>query len=135
MIELARRYGCYGYRRFAALLRDAGWQVNHKRVERPWRREGLKVPSIQPKRGRLWLNDGSCKGCTLPQLALAWILNKQAKVVPIQGADRVPFVEENVAAAEIELTAVEIIRLEAANPPGIAAGERYPDEWMDEINR
>ena len=60
MIELARRYGRYGYRRIAALLRDAGWQVNDKRVERLWRREGLKVPTRQPKRGRLWLNDGSC---------------------------------------------------------------------------
>ena len=60
MIELARQYGRYGYRRIAALLRDAGWQVNDKRVERLWRREGLKVPGKQPKRGRLWLNDGSC---------------------------------------------------------------------------
>ena len=60
MIELARRYGRYGYRRVAALLCDAGWQVNDKRVERLWRREGLKVPGKQPKRGRLWLNDGSC---------------------------------------------------------------------------
>ena len=60
MIELARQYGRYGYRRIAALLRDAGWHVNDKRVERLWRREGLKVPYKQPKRGRLWLNDGSC---------------------------------------------------------------------------
>ena len=60
MIELARQYGRYGYRRIAALLRDAGWQVNDKRVERLWRREGLKVPTKQPKKGRLWLNDGSC---------------------------------------------------------------------------
>jgi putative transposase len=60
MIELARQYGRYGYRRIAALLRDAGWQVNDKRVERLWRREGLKVPKKQPKKGRLWLNDGSC---------------------------------------------------------------------------
>lgn len=60
MIELARQYGRYGYRRIAALLRDAGWQVNDKRVERLWRREGLKVPIKQPKKGRLWLNDGSC---------------------------------------------------------------------------
>ncbi len=52
MIELARRYGRYGYRRIAALLRDAGWQVNDKRVERLWRREGLKVPAKQPRRGR-----------------------------------------------------------------------------------
>ena len=41
-------------------LRGEGWYVNHKRVERIWRREGLKVPAKQPKRGRLWLNDGSC---------------------------------------------------------------------------
>ena len=60
MIELTRQYGRYGYRRIAALLRDAGWQVNDKRIERLWRREGLKVPAKQPKKGRLWLNDGSC---------------------------------------------------------------------------
>jgi transposase InsO family protein len=57
---MASRYGRYGYRRVTALLRQAGWHVNHKRVERIWRREGLKVPHKQPKRGRLWLNDGSC---------------------------------------------------------------------------
>ncbi|MEP2717340.1 IS3 family transposase [Pseudophaeobacter sp.] len=60
MIELTRQFGRYGYRRVAALLRDAGWQVNDKRVERLWRREGLKVPMKQSKKGRLWLNDGSC---------------------------------------------------------------------------
>jgi transposase InsO family protein len=58
--NLATKYGRYGYRRITALLRERGWQVNHKRVERIWRREGLKVPQRQPKRGRLWLNDGSC---------------------------------------------------------------------------
>lgn len=60
IIELARQYGRYGYRKIAALLRQAGWVVNDKRVERIWRQEGLKVPQKQPKRGRLWLNDGSC---------------------------------------------------------------------------
>jgi len=61
IIALARQYGRYGYRRVTALLRDAGGgHVNRKRVERIWRREGLKVPQRQPKRGRLWLNDGSC---------------------------------------------------------------------------
>jgi putative transposase len=60
IVELARRFGRYGYRRITALLRQAGWAVNRKRVERIWRREGLKVPPRQPKRGRLWLNDGSC---------------------------------------------------------------------------
>ena len=60
IIALARQYGRYGYRRVTALLRDAGWRANAKRVERIWRREGLKVPQRQPRRGRLWLNDGSC---------------------------------------------------------------------------
>ena len=60
MIELTRQYGRYGYRRIAALLRGTGWDVNDKRIERLWRREGLKVPMKQPKKGRLWLNDGSC---------------------------------------------------------------------------
>ncbi|MFK0167159.1 IS3 family transposase [Rhizobium sp. NPDC090279] len=57
---LALQYGRYGYRRITAMLHQAGWIVNVKRVERIWRREGLKVPYKQPKRGRLWLNDSSC---------------------------------------------------------------------------
>jgi len=60
IIQLASQYGRYGYRRITALLRHAGWDVNHKRVERIWRWEGLRVPQKQPKRGRLWMNDGSC---------------------------------------------------------------------------
>ncbi len=60
IIELARQYGRYGYRRITALLRTGGWTVNKKRVERIWRCEGLKVPAKQPKRSRLWLNDGWC---------------------------------------------------------------------------
>ena len=60
IIELAERFGRYGYRRITGLLKAEGWKVNHKRVERLWRREGLKIPKKQPKRGRLWLNDGSC---------------------------------------------------------------------------
>ncbi len=60
VVTLASAYGRYGYRRVTALLRAAGWRVNAKRVERIWRREGLKVPRRQPKRGRLWLAGGSC---------------------------------------------------------------------------
>jgi putative transposase len=60
MVALATEYGRYGYRRVTALLRAEGFAVNHKRVERLWRREGLKVPAKQPKRRRLWLADGSC---------------------------------------------------------------------------
>ena len=55
VIELAREYGRYGYRRVTALLRVEGWRVNRKRVQRVWRREGLKVPKKQPKRAQLWL--------------------------------------------------------------------------------
>jgi transposase InsO family protein len=60
IIELARQYGRYGYRRITVLLQQAGWGINHKRVERIWRREGLKVPERQPRRGRLWRGEGSC---------------------------------------------------------------------------
>ena len=60
LIELATQYGRYGYRRITALLRGEGGRVNHQRVARLWRREGLKVSQKQPKRGRLWLTDGSC---------------------------------------------------------------------------
>ncbi len=60
VIALATQYGRYGYRRITALLKEEEWQVNHKKVERIWKREGLKVPQKQPKRRRLWLNDGSC---------------------------------------------------------------------------
>ena len=60
IIGLASQYGRYGYRRITAMLRRMGWKVNHKRVERIWRREGLRVPRKQPKRGRFWLNDGTC---------------------------------------------------------------------------
>ena len=61
IIALATKYGRYGYRRITALLNNEhGWRVSHKRVERIWIREGLKVPKKQPKRSRLWLNDGSC---------------------------------------------------------------------------
>jgi transposase/transposase InsO family protein len=60
IIALASQYGRYGYRRITIELQEAGWQVGKDRVERIWRREGLKVPQKQKPRGRLWLNDGSC---------------------------------------------------------------------------
>lgn len=60
IVELAAVYGRYGTPRITAMLHGEGWVVNHKRVERIWRQAGLKVPKKQPRRGRLWLNDGSC---------------------------------------------------------------------------
>ena len=60
IVRLASKYGRYGYRRIAAMLKSEGWQVNHKRVERIWREEGLRVPKKQKKRGRIYLKNGSC---------------------------------------------------------------------------
>jgi putative transposase len=60
MIRLSNRFGRYGYRRITAMLQAEGWRVNHKRVERLWREESLKIPKKQPKRARIYLNDGSC---------------------------------------------------------------------------
>lgn len=60
IIELATQYGRYGYRRITSMMNEQGFKLNHKRVERIWRQEGLKVPMKQPKRARLWLADGSC---------------------------------------------------------------------------
>ncbi len=59
IVKLACQYGRYGYRRITGLLKQEGWKINHKRVERIWRREGLRVPQKQPKRRRLWFNEGS----------------------------------------------------------------------------
>jgi len=60
IVQPASKYGRYGYRRISAMLRNDGWIVNQQRVARIWRKEELKVPAKQPKRSRLWLNDGSC---------------------------------------------------------------------------
>ena len=60
IVTLASEYGRYGYRRITALLQMAGWSVGRDRVQRIWRRDGLKVPKRHKPRGRLWLNDGSC---------------------------------------------------------------------------
>jgi len=60
IIALTEEFGRYGYRMITGLLNNSGWHINHKRVERIWRREGLKVPQKQPKKGRLWMNDRSC---------------------------------------------------------------------------
>ena len=59
LIRLAKQYGRYGYRKIAALLRMEGWDINHKRVERLWREEGLQLPKRHKKRKRLYHKDSS----------------------------------------------------------------------------
>lgn len=60
VLRLASQYGRYGYRRVTAMLNSEGWSVSRSRIERIWKREGLKVSQKQPRRRRLWLADGSC---------------------------------------------------------------------------
>lgn len=73
------------------------------------------------------------KGVTASQLAIAWLLAKGEDIVPIPGTKRRRYLEENVAAVEIELTSDELERIEAVAPQGFAAGDRYPD--MSSVNR
>ncbi|HMK93583.1 MAG TPA: aldo/keto reductase, partial [Thermoleophilia bacterium] len=67
------------------------------------------------------------KGVTVGQLALAWVLHRGDDVVPIPGTKRRPYLEENVAAAAIDLSADDLRRLDEAMPAGATAGDRYPD--------
>jgi aryl-alcohol dehydrogenase-like predicted oxidoreductase len=73
------------------------------------------------------------KKCTPAQLALAWVLAKGKDVVPIPGTKRRKYIDENLAALEVSLTAADFARLDGIAPPGIAAGARYPDEYMNRL--
>jgi aryl-alcohol dehydrogenase-like predicted oxidoreductase len=67
------------------------------------------------------------KGCTLAQLALAWLLAKGPEIVPIPGTKSRTRLEENAGAVAVTLSTAEVTRLEAALPPGVAEGARYPE--------
>ena len=73
------------------------------------------------------------KGVAPSQLALAWLVHQGEDVVPIPGTKRRKYLEENAAAAEIELTDEDLARIDEAAPKGVAAGDRYPD--MSIVNR
>ena len=73
------------------------------------------------------------KGVTATQLALAWVLAQGEDVVPIPGTKRVRYLEENTAAADVELDKEDLQRLDEVVPVGVAAGDRYPD--MSPIGR
>jgi aryl-alcohol dehydrogenase-like predicted oxidoreductase len=75
------------------------------------------------------------KGCTPSQLALAWVLAQGEDIVPIPGTKHVKYLEENAQAVEVRLTAAELERIDAALPPGAAAGMRYPEPGMRSVNR
>jgi aryl-alcohol dehydrogenase-like predicted oxidoreductase len=75
------------------------------------------------------------KGVTPAQLALAWVMAQGDGIVPIPGTKRLTYLEQNIAAADLELTPEELVRLDEAAPPGIAAGARYPEWAMQSVNR
>ncbi|HTE53789.1 MAG TPA: aldo/keto reductase, partial [Kofleriaceae bacterium] len=75
------------------------------------------------------------KGVTAGQLALAWVLSRGDDIVPIPGTKRRSYLEENVAAERVSLTADELARIDAIAPVGAAAGLRYPAAAMSSLNR
>ena len=77
----------------------------------------------------------SMKGCTPSQLALAWVLAQGEDIVPIPGTKHRKYLEENIAAAGIALSAAELDRIDRALPPGVAAGTRYAEPAMQALNR
>jgi aryl-alcohol dehydrogenase-like predicted oxidoreductase len=77
----------------------------------------------------------AAKHCTLPQIALAWLLSRRPWVVPIFGAKHPAYVEENVGGASVRLLDEDLRRLDAASPKGAAAGLRYPASSMGVLNR
>jgi aryl-alcohol dehydrogenase-like predicted oxidoreductase len=104
-----------------------------------WRRQG---PRFQPENFHKNLDlvkqigeMARRKGVTPSQLALAWVLHKGEDIIPIPGTKRIKYLDENAAAVHIKLTPEEIAELDAALPPGAAAGLRYPDQAMQAVNR
>jgi aryl-alcohol dehydrogenase-like predicted oxidoreductase len=75
------------------------------------------------------------KGCTLPQLALAWVLTQGEHIFAIPGTKRIKYLEENVAALGITFTKKELEEIDQAAPKNIASGLRYPEAMMRRINR
>ena len=73
--------------------------------------------------------------CTPAQLALAWVLHQGPDIVPIPGTKRLRYLDENLAALEVDLSAEELQELATAIPPGAAAGTRYPAAGMQAVNR
>ncbi len=75
------------------------------------------------------------KGCTASQLALAWVLAQGKDIVPIPGTKKLRYLEENAGAAEVKLTSADLERIAKVAPPGVAAGMRYPETAMAQVNR
>jgi aryl-alcohol dehydrogenase-like predicted oxidoreductase len=108
-------------------LDPADWRRSNPRFAAENFRANLKLADAIRELAR-------AKGCTSAQLALAWLLTHD-RVVPIPGTRHIKRLEENAGAADIVLSSDERVRLEAALPPGAAAGDRYPEGGMRAVNR
>jgi aryl-alcohol dehydrogenase-like predicted oxidoreductase len=75
------------------------------------------------------------KGCLAPQLAIAWVLAQGSDIVPIPGTKRRKYLEQNLGALEIKISAEELKEIEAIAPKGVAAGTRYPEHLMSGVSR
>ncbi len=125
IVELASQFGRYGYRRITALLRHRGWHVNHKRVERIWRREGLKVPVKQPKRGCLWLHDGT-------GVRLLTVIDEYSRAcLAIRAARRIRSADLIEALAELMLFRGVPDHIRSDNGPAFTA--RAVREWLGRV--
>ena len=75
------------------------------------------------------------KGCSASQLAIAWVLAQGEDIITIPGTKRIKYLEENIASENIKLTIQDLQSIEAIMPVGIASGTRYPEKFMNALNR
>jgi aryl-alcohol dehydrogenase-like predicted oxidoreductase len=101
---------------------------NHPRFQGTNLEKNLASAESVAKMAREWK-------CTPAQLALAWVLAQGQDIVPIPGTKRIPYLEENAQTLSVRLTSEQLERLNKVFPPGVAAGERYPESAMKNVNR
>jgi len=75
------------------------------------------------------------RGCTPSQLAIAWVLAQGEDIITIPGTKRINYLEENIASENVQLNKEDLENIEAVMPAGIVSGTRYPEKFMNALNR
>jgi aryl-alcohol dehydrogenase-like predicted oxidoreductase len=83
----------------------------------------------------IYIHLSYAKGCTQSQLAIAWVLAQGKDIIAIPGTKRVKYLEENIAAENVQLTPEDLKTIEAIMPVGIVSGTRYPERFMNALGR
>jgi len=109
-------------------LEENDWRRNNPRFQGENLEENLKIVQSLEAIAR-------DKGCSLPQLALAWLLHRGDDIVPIAGTKRIKYLEENLKALTVELSDSDLQRIDDAAPRGVTQGTRYPEWAMQAVNR